>query len=261
MKTALPVIIILLLTCNLAFTQDITAIQDYDGTLVKVIKFDISNQWINTGVTLKKDSLVLINVEGVASCNGLTKQNSIYWLGPEGMYVQAAGPNSPMPGAPPFSVVGKIGSSGKPFYIGRHILFKPKLSGYLYVGINDEIVWEDDGYFIVYVFAPLTITGASFKTGQNLPDRPQLSQNYPNPFNPTTTIEYILPHRSNVQVTIYNTVGQMIRTLVNEQNEPGNYSVDWDGLSDSKTRVSSGTYYYQVKVGDFAEAKKMILLK
>jgi flagellar hook assembly protein FlgD len=88
-----------------------------------------------------------------------------------------------------------------------------------------------------------------------------LSQNYPNPFNPSTTISFEMPQRGEVQVSIYNSLGQLVRTLVNEQREPGSHSVVWDGRDNAGVVVSSGMYLYQVKAGEVVEAKKMILLK
>ena len=89
----------------------------------------------------------------------------------------------------------------------------------------------------------------------------RLDQNYPNPFNPGTTIEYQLAQRGNVEIHVYNSVGQLVRTLVSEQKEAGSYSVAWDGKSNIGYVVSSGMYFYQLKAGNFVQAKKMLLIK
>ncbi|MBS1519089.1 MAG: T9SS type A sorting domain-containing protein [Bacteroidetes bacterium] len=89
-----------------------------------------------------------------------------------------------------------------------------------------------------------------------------LSQNYPNPFNPTTTIEYgILSASANsesgyVSLKIYDISGKEVMTLVNEQKAPGFYTASFNA-----SNMSSGTYYYTLKAGDFVSAKKMTLLK
>ncbi|MCU7491112.1 MAG: T9SS type A sorting domain-containing protein [Ignavibacteria bacterium] len=90
-----------------------------------------------------------------------------------------------------------------------------------------------------------------------------LEQNYPNPFNPTTNIKYSLAKESNVKVTIYNTIGQIISVLVDKAEKAGKYSVLWE----TNGRISSGIYFYSVEARsldgkqNFRAAKKMILLK
>ncbi len=88
-----------------------------------------------------------------------------------------------------------------------------------------------------------------------------LFQNYPNPFNPTTTVKFQVPQTSNVTVTVYNMLGQEVRTLFTGQVQRGTYSVQWDGMNDSGVKMSSGTYIYRMKAGEFVQSKKMILLK
>ncbi len=95
----------------------------------------------------------------------------------------------------------------------------------------------------------------------SIPRRYVLSQNFPNPFNPSTTIEYQLPNRGHVQINIYNSVGQLVRSLVNEQGEAGMHSVTWDGKDNGGSAVATGAYFYQVQVGEFVQAKRMLLLK
>lgn len=89
----------------------------------------------------------------------------------------------------------------------------------------------------------------------------ELKQNYPNPFNPTTSISYELPQESDVSIKIYNSLGHEIRTLVNEFKPVGEYQVTWNGISNSGERVSDGTYFVQLKAGDFTQTRKMVLLK
>jgi flagellar hook assembly protein FlgD len=88
-----------------------------------------------------------------------------------------------------------------------------------------------------------------------------LSQNYPNPFNPSTTIEYTLPAPNHVVIQIFNTNGQLIRSLANEDKVTGSYSIVWDGKSNNGGKVSTGVYFYSVKAGDQELVKKMIVLK
>lgn len=95
-----------------------------------------------------------------------------------------------------------------------------------------------------------------------LPTAFGLSQNYPNPFNPVTTIRYALPSQQTVTLRVYNTAGQIVRTLVDGEQEPGFRQVEWDGRNDQGQSVSSGVYFYRLEANDaFAAQKKMILLK
>ncbi|MBD3289182.1 T9SS type A sorting domain-containing protein [candidate division KSB1 bacterium] len=89
----------------------------------------------------------------------------------------------------------------------------------------------------------------------------RLYQNYPNPFNPTTTINYALPIASHVEVKIYNTLGQEVRTLVNSMKPAGSQQVVWDGQNNSGNIVPSGVYFYQLQVGALVETRKMLLLR
>ena len=100
----------------------------------------------------------------------------------------------------------------------------------------------------------------------NLPEEFSLSQNFPNPFNSTTTIQYKIPQSTGSQnervlLTIYNTLGQKTRTLVDENQQYGNYRVVWDGRDDFGNNVASGHYLFQIINGKYKASKKMILMK
>ncbi|MDH4156031.1 MAG: right-handed parallel beta-helix repeat-containing protein [candidate division Zixibacteria bacterium] len=88
-----------------------------------------------------------------------------------------------------------------------------------------------------------------------------LSQNYPNPFNPATAIGYSIAVRSQVELTVYNILGQTVIPLVDGEQSAGNYTVIWDGTNRRGERVSSGVYFYRIKAGRFNDSRKMILLK
>ena len=97
---------------------------------------------------------------------------------------------------------------------------------------------------------------------QTRPEVFALANNYPNPFNPATTIKYALPQAADVELTVYNVVGQPVRTLVAEHQSAGRYVVEWDATNDSGHRLASGMYFYRLAVGgEFLEVKKMLLLK
>jgi len=94
-----------------------------------------------------------------------------------------------------------------------------------------------------------------------IPQTFNLSQNYPNPFNPTTIINYAIPQNSIVTLSIYNMLGQKIKTLVSEQKNAGTYSVQWNGENEFGQKVSSGAYIYKINAGSFVQSMKMILMK
>jgi hypothetical protein len=89
-----------------------------------------------------------------------------------------------------------------------------------------------------------------------LPTEFALEQNYPNPFNPTTTIQYVLPHRSHVMLTVYNPLGQLVATLVNGEIDAGYHSVQFDG-----SNLASGVYFYRLQAGGYAETRRFCLVK
>jgi hypothetical protein len=89
----------------------------------------------------------------------------------------------------------------------------------------------------------------------------RLEQNYPNPFNPVTRISYYIPKTSIVDLSIYNMLGQRIRTLVHQVQNAGSYTVRWDGKNNFGTPVASGVYLYNLTAGKFKESRKMILLR
>ena len=115
----------------------------------------------------------------------------------------------------------------------------------------------------LYTYTVTDATGES--VAMLLHTRPaefSLASNYPNPFNPATTIQYALPHAADVQLTVYNVVGQVVRTLVAEHQSAGRYLVAWDATDDSGHSLSAGIYFYRLQAGgEFHAAKKMLLLK
>jgi hypothetical protein len=88
-----------------------------------------------------------------------------------------------------------------------------------------------------------------------------LMQNFPNPFNPTTEIYFQMPNDSKVTLKIYNTLGQEVRTLVDEQLAAGVYGYMWDARDNNGSTVSSGIYFYRLTAGEYVSMRKMSLLK
>jgi len=103
-------------------------------------------------------------------------------------------------------------------------------------------------------------------TGAGIPESYSLSQNYPNPFNPETRIKFSLPVSSKVTVRVYNLLGEVIRTLVNNEYEAGDHNILWNGRDEKGKGVSSGIYFYKIKANgtngsEYSDIKKMILMK
>jgi len=94
-----------------------------------------------------------------------------------------------------------------------------------------------------------------------LPGKFILSQNYPNPFNASTSIKYSLMSKTDVEISIYNTLGRKVKRLVNTRQEAGQYTIKGGGIDGDGYTVRSGIYFYEIKTGDFKEAKKMLLMK
>lgn len=92
--------------------------------------------------------------------------------------------------------------------------------------------------------------------GSELPIRFALKQNYPNPFNPSTFLEFDVPKREFVSIVLYNSLGQEVRTILNEGLQPGSYRLNFNAGN-----LPSGTYYYRLIAGNFVETKKMVIVK
>ncbi len=96
---------------------------------------------------------------------------------------------------------------------------------------------------------------------ERLPREFWVAQNFPNPFNPETEISYELPKDAHVTLTVYNLLGQRVKTLVDESQGVGRHNVRWGGRDDSGEEVASGVYFYKIQAGDFTVTKKMVLIR
>jgi len=96
---------------------------------------------------------------------------------------------------------------------------------------------------------------------ENIPSIFSLSQNYPNPFNPVTKLDYNLPLRSKVNISIYNVLGQEIKTLVNGVKEYGYHSTTWNGQDNVGREMASGVYFARITSQGFTKTRKMLLVK
>ena len=104
-------------------------------------------------------------------------------------------------------------------------------------------------------------TLGALEENPSIPNKISISQNYPNPFNPETRFQYNIPVDGVVSIKVYDILGKKIKTLVNQWKSAGVHNEIWSGQNDNNQMVSSGVYFYQVKVGDEQITKKMILSK
>jgi hypothetical protein len=116
-------------------------------------------------------------------------------------------------------------------------------------GYIREFVFSAKGYYTTY-------SGPAA-----LPQVYQLEQNYPNPFNPSTVIYYTLPTATDVNLIVYNTLGQKVKTLVATSQTAGEHSVEWNGTDETGSSVSSGVYFYKLTSPDYSATRKMMLIK
>tara|TARA_Y100000022_G_scaffold6823_1_gene5550 strand:+ start:788 stop:1807 length:1020 start_codon:yes stop_codon:yes gene_type:complete len=93
------------------------------------------------------------------------------------------------------------------------------------------------------------------------PERLRIYNAYPNPFNPITSLSYDLPEEGLVNITIYDMMGRIVKTLVNGSQNAGFNSVQWNATNDRNEPVSAGLYLYTIQAGEFRQTKKMVLLK
>lgn len=100
------------------------------------------------------------------------------------------------------------------------------------------------------------VVGIEEDLSTSLPTEYNLSQNYPNPFNPSTNIKFSIPQPGLTSIKIYNSIGQIVDELLNEELQAGNYSIQWDA-----SNFTSGVYYYSITSNNFYQVRKMILLK
>jgi flagellar hook assembly protein FlgD len=88
-----------------------------------------------------------------------------------------------------------------------------------------------------------------------------LQQNFPNPFNPQTTITFNLSKAAPVDLAVYNTKGQIVKSLLKEMAKQGDHSVDWNGTDKNGNPVSSGVYFYRLNNGKTSQSRKMVLMR
>jgi len=139
-------------------------------------------------------------------------------------------------------IAGNIGSKDAKIYVYNNDLFG---AGY---GANEIIIMAES--------KQRDENAIDVKLLDEIPTVYNLYQNYPNPFNPTTKIEYAIPEASKVRLVVYNSLGQEVATLINEEQAVGRYRIDFNA-----SNLPSGIYFYRIQADKFISVKKMMLLK
>ncbi|MCB0720788.1 MAG: T9SS type A sorting domain-containing protein [Ignavibacteriae bacterium] len=147
-----------------------------------------------------------------------------------------------------------------PEYVGRgpnpttnaaDSIFHEALPQYLVMTATPNGNGGYDGEYTIGIDSPTSIGDPEVQ-----PNEFALKQNYPNPFNPSTVIPYQIAQDSDVQLIIYNTMGQKVRTLVNQRQTAGSYEIKFNANG-----LSSGYYFYKLIAGGFVQTKEMLLIK
>jgi len=151
-------------------------------------------------------------------------------------------------------------------YKGSHINWEQKIlslqdyADYDSISIRfhfiSDMMFNATGWFIDNIRLEDCVTSISEDDLGILPEKYKLYDNYPNPFNPETIIQYSIPKNINVEINVYDLIGNKIKTLVNEHKLAGSYSLNFDASG-----LPSGIYIYQITAGDFSVTKKMLLMK
>ena len=136
---------------------------------------------------------------------------------------------------------------------------------------DDDLEYNTHYYYRVAAFSSyltgwsnvvsVILESVSTSSESEIPIQFAIHQNYPNPFNPITNLSYDLPEDGIVNITIYDMMGRVVHTLVNDYQTSGYKKIQWNATNDSGDPVSAGVYLYQIDAGSFSQTKKMILLK
>jgi hypothetical protein len=142
------------------------------------------------------------------------------------------------------------------FFSSRLDIFQPDMFAKVSNVFFNLSVPSGTELYVYYKINPRSKVNSVSGNNANIPGQFNLSQNYPNPFNPTTTINYSLAKSGNVKLTVYNSIGSKVATIVDENKPAGNYSAQFNG-----SNHASGIYLYRLESGNYSTTKKLILLK
>ena len=152
--------------------------------------------------------------------------------------------------------------AGCPIYdTSKHQLDAGRFGLYAFQMDADGIAGYFDNIVVKASEQPTSVPPAPFVFREMEIKEYHLLQNFPNPFNPTTTISYRLEAFGFVELTVFDMLGREVRNLVQCNQAPGYYTVQWDALNEAGQRMPSGVYVYTLKTPGFTENRKMLLMK
>ena len=126
---------------------------------------------------------------------------------------------------------------------------------------DTTVTWWSSWWRVGYDISECEGQELALTNATKYPETFKLSQNYPNPFNPVTSLRYDLPEDGLVNITVYDMMGRIVKTLVNSSQTAGYKSISWNAANNRNESVSAGLYLYTIQAGKFRQTKKMVLLK
>lgn len=246
---------------GIAFRLPTNATSSWPVVDVEILNYDV---YLSGSVNPSERSLVFI--ENVVGTQELVRTGR-YDI-PTGSYPSGGSPNN-------FGT--EITFDGAYVYTGGNLLIEIRHSGFSNTASrsNDALSTSTSGYGTL--FSACWQTGYTATNGlqgnfsivrikgddlvgiigeTEIPSEYKLHQNYPNPFNPSTTISFSIPEKEFVTLNVYNSLGQVVSTLVSSELLPGNYDFSFDA-----SNLTSGVYFYEIRAGEFVNSKRMMLLK
>jgi len=150
------------------------------------------------------------------------------------------------------------------YYSSLHVIESGGAAQNVDMLANTSLQLDDNSVLYVKIIANVLINGV--KPEEGIPETFGLNQNYPNPFNPTTTMTFSVPMKSNVDISVFNILGQKVKSLVSESVVAGNYSVVWDGTQESGVMAASGIYFVKMNAisersETYSQTLKAVLMK
>ena len=126
---------------------------------------------------------------------------------------------------------------------------------------DTTVTWWSSWWRVGYDISECEGQELALTNATKYPETFKLSQNYPNPFNPITSLRYDLPEDGLVNITVYDMMGRIVKTLVNSSQTAGYKSIRWNATNNAGASVSAGLYFYTIQAGKFSKSNKMLLLK
>ncbi len=225
---------------------------------------------INGSLTSDNDTLNLdFNITNIDTISysgffhAILTEDEIYWKAPNGQQIHDFVPRIWWPNATGSEII--ISQGNTETLNANWIIDQSWVVGNLSIVafVQDDFL-QPDSTLEIHQGAKVKVTqlttGIKDNSGNLIQDF-QLYQNFPNPFNPQTTIDYYLTKKSQVSLKIYNLSGQEVKSLVGDIQNPGKYSIVWDGRNNFGENVSTGVYLYMLQAGNKIQSRKMILLR